>query len=327
MIRFFDRRFVIVMGKGGVGKSTVSAAIALAAARQGKKVLVCELKTAERMSRLFGSPPVGMEIGPVAEGIEAVVMTPESALREVALLKLRLKTLYRLTFENRVVSDFLRSVPGLPELLLLGKAYYHEQELDRSGRPRWDMVVVDAPATGHGIPFLRIPQVILDLFGESPITSEARQIRDLLQDERRTSLNLVTLPEELPTAEVLALKHQVDSLLHIPTGFLFVNQVLLPLLDEEQAADLDRLRERFPPRADARLKALVDAGCSWCRRMRQQRPYIDRLSRQGEMPTILLPRLFYRDFGRDAVSDLAGYLFRAVGDGELRAVGDGEAEA
>ncbi|MBM4319468.1 MAG: ArsA family ATPase, partial [Deltaproteobacteria bacterium] len=226
--RFFERRFVIVMGKGGVGKSTVAAAIAIAAARLGKRVLVCELKTAERISRLFGSAPVGTEIGRVAEGIDAVNMTPQSALREVALLKLRLMALYRLTFENRVVADFLRGVPGLPELLMLGKCYYHEQETDpATGRPRWDMVVVDAPATGHGIPFLRIPRVILDLFGESPITHEASQIQALLLDGQRTSLNLVTLPEELPTAEVLALKAQVDTLLRIPTGYLFVNQVLL----------------------------------------------------------------------------------------------------
>jgi len=319
-VRFLDHRFILVTGKGGVGKSTVAAPLALAAARRGKRVLVCELKTAERISRLLGAPPVGTEIRRVAPGIDAVNMTPASALREVGLLKLRLKTLYRLTFENRVVADFLRGIPGLPELLLLGKCFFHEQERDpATGQPRWDLILVDAPATGHGIPFLRIPKVIVELFGDSPLAREAREIQALLEDPERTSLSLVRLPEELPTAEALALKAQVDELLRMPTGFLFINQVLLPLLDPAQAEQLDLLREQLATAdgpVDPRLSALLGVGCSWCRRLRQQRPYLERLTGLSGMPCILLPRLFATALGPAEIQHLASHLAARLDEAE-----------
>ena len=318
--RFFDRRLHVVMGKGGVGRSTVSAAIAVAAASSGRRVLVCELKTAERMSRIFAAAPVGTEIAPVDEGVYAVNMTPQSALREVGLMKLRLPSLYRLTFENRIVAAFLRGIPGLPELLMMGKCSYHVHELAPEGdrRPRWDMVVVDAPATGHGIPFLRIPRVVLDLFGSSPLVREARSIQKLLQDPDRTALHLVTLPEELPTTEVLELRSQIEDQLGLPLGFLFVNQVLLPLLDTQQVADLDYLRKRLPQSADLRLRSLLDMGHAWCRHIEQQRPYLDLLLSQEGLSCIMLPRLFVLDFGRHAVHRLARHLGLRVDELEGR---------
>jgi len=311
--RFFARRLHIVMGKGGVGRSTISAAIAKAGALQGKRVLVCELKTSERMSALFEAQPVGDEIRPLAEGVYGVNMTPESALREVALMKLKLRALYRLTFENRLVSDFLRGIPGLPELLMLGKCAYHVGEQDADGlRPRWDMVVVDAPATGHGIPLLRIPRVILELFGESPITHEASQIQALLEDPERTALHLVTLPEELPTSEALELRALLQGTLGLPLGSFFVNQVLLPLLDVSQMAELYRVRQGLEPGSDPALRALVATGESWCRRMGQQRPYIDRVFEVAGADAIFMPRLFTRSFGQRAVERLAEHLLRRL---------------
>jgi len=306
----------IVMGKGGVGRSSVAATLAMAGARRGRRVLVCELRTDERISALFGAPPVGDAIGPVDDGIWAVNISPASALREVALLKLRLESVYRLVFGNRLVRDFLGGIPGLPDLLMLGKCTYHVGELRPSGEPRWDMVVVDAPATGHGVPFLRIPQVILELFGDSPITAEAAQIGALLADPQRTAVHLVTLPEELPTSELLGLEEQLRLRLKLPLGCVFINQILLPLTSDSERHTVAALLDALPADADGRLRALLELGRSWGRRVERQRPYIRRVVERTGAPCVMLPRLFGPAFRREAIASLADHLLRWAGEGE-----------
>lgn len=311
-----DRRLHIVMGKGGVGRSTVAATLALAAARRGRRALVCELRTDERISGLFGASPVGDSIGQVDESVWAVNISPASALREVALLKLRLESVYHLVFENRLVRDFLGGIPGLPDLLMLGKCTYHVGELDPGGDPRWDVVIVDAPATGHGVPFLRIPQVIVDLFGDSPITREAAQIGALLADPARTAVHLVTLPEELPTAELLGLEVQLRERLGLPLGCVFVNQVLLPLTGAGDLDSISDLLEGLPADAEPRLRALLELGRSWGRRVQRQLPYVRRVIDATGAPCVMLPRLFAPAFRREAISSLAEHLLRWMAEDE-----------
>jgi len=137
------KRFVVVTGKGGVGKTTVAAALAVGAARRGASVLVAMCNEKERLSRLLGTGPIGSKIVPVLPRIDAVNITPEAALEEYGMMVLKIRAVYRAIFDNRMVKSFLRGVPGIDEWAMLGKTWYHTTE-EVDGRPRWDLVILDA---------------------------------------------------------------------------------------------------------------------------------------------------------------------------------------
>jgi len=159
----FDLKFIVVVGKGGVGKSTMSASLALAHAAAGRRVLLAMCNSKERLSYMLGVEPIGHEIVEVAERVHAVNMEPGAALEEYGLMILKVRALYKLVFENRFVSAFLRGTPGMEAWAMLGKAQYHAFETRPDGSPRYDTVIVDAPATGHGLDLLRVPKVIVDV--------------------------------------------------------------------------------------------------------------------------------------------------------------------
>src|SRR5260370_42165698 len=144
-----DRRLVVVTGKGGTGKSTLSAALALAAARRGKKTRVCEVVAKERVADFFGRPPSGTQIGELVPNLYSVHVRPREAMREYALMTLRYETLYKLAFENAAARYFLTAAPSLAEIVMLGQVWWHATyDMDRA-RPRWDLVVLDRPATAR----------------------------------------------------------------------------------------------------------------------------------------------------------------------------------
>ena len=147
-----DKRLIFVTGKGGVGKSTVAAALGVAAARQGKRTIVCEVAQQERMSSVFHSEGVGYHETEIGENLYAFSIDPQRALEEYLLLQIKVKPLYDLMFKNRVFTYFAAATPGLRELVTIGKVWELAQ-LDRRVKrgAKYDVVIVDAPATGHGL--------------------------------------------------------------------------------------------------------------------------------------------------------------------------------
>ena len=200
-----EKRFVVVTGKGGVGKTTVCAAEAVAIAAKGKRVLVAMCHAKERLSVMLGVPPIGPEIAPVADRVWAVNMDPDLAVAEYGGIVLHSRALYRTLFDNKYVRAFLRGVPGLPEWAMLGKAWWHTTETRPDGTPRFDVVILDAPATGHGLDMLRVPKVILDVVPPGLLRRDAERAWALFQDPKTCAIVLVTLPEEMPTTETIEL--------------------------------------------------------------------------------------------------------------------------
>ncbi len=193
-----ERRILIVAGKGGVGKTTVATAVALAAHRTGRRVLLAQCQAEDRIGPLFGGEPLGPSIRTLLPGFDAVNMDPGEALREYGRMVLRVEALYKAVFENRYVEPFLRGTPGMDAWAMLGKAYFHAQEAAEDGTPRYDLVVLDAPATGHALTMLRVPQVIVEVAPPGLLRREAERALDLLRDPSRGGVLLVTLPEEMP---------------------------------------------------------------------------------------------------------------------------------
>jgi anion-transporting ArsA/GET3 family ATPase len=300
-----DRRLVIVTGKGGVGKSTVAAALALVAARAGKRVLVCEVNAQERVAPLLGAPPAGATVREAVPGISTVNVTPPEAMREYGLMVLKFKTIYDAVFENRLVRYFVRVVPSLAELVMLGKIL-HEAKAEVRGRPRWDLVVLDAPATGHAVQLLRVPSALVETVPAGPLRHDAEWMQAMLVDPARTSLAIVTLPEEMPVNEAIELDAQVRSVLGIHRGALFVNAMPEARFSPEEAARLPALAEAPPPLGPAARAARLQAI-----RAEHAARYLERARAALDLPATVIPLLPAAEWGRDAVEQVA----TAIADG------------
>lgn len=220
-------RVRIVTGKGGVGKTTVATAYALALARRGRRVLLAEVNGGDRTSELLGASPVGSEMREVVENLHVVDMNPRDSIREYVLQTFRFESVYTTVFENRFVRHFLRLVPSLSELVMLGKVWFHHEELREDGTPRFDDIVIDGPATGHAISMLRAPAVVERTVPAGPLRENCRQIAEMIRE--RGTLHIVTLPEEMPVSEALELTLAARQRIDIAVGEAFINQRLAPL--------------------------------------------------------------------------------------------------
>src|SRR5256885_439270 len=253
-----DRQLLILSGKGGVGRTTVAAALARAAVHAGKRVLLAQMDSPDRLGRLLGHQAgIGAEVTAVSEGLDAVNMTARTALHQYGLMVLRYETLYRTVFENRAVQGFLAAVPGLDAYAMLGKTWWHTTE-QVGGRQRYHLVILDAPASGHAATVLRIPQAILEAMPRGPLARDAGAMRDLFRDETRAAFVIVTLAEELPARETVDLARTVRDDLGLPLGALICNG--LPpddLGDPAVRAVLDRLPAAT---GDTALDATVAGG-------------------------------------------------------------------
>ena len=302
-----DRRLILVVGKGGVGRSTVAAAIAGSCAAQGRKTLLYETSANDRFGDYFGKPAVGSSSSQLAPNLWAVNATPASALAEYGLMILRWQSVYEMVFENRVAKAFLRAIPGLDDYALLGKAWYHTTEEKRS-KPVWDTVVFDMPASGHSVSMLRVPWVIIDTVPEGPLTRDARSIKSLLCDPARTSTVLVTLAEEMPVNEAIELEARLTGLGIVPQQ-LVVNQVF-PQHFAPGAPVTRVLEALIADSADLAAplaQVTAHAGLSRDRRQLNER-YLAELRKRARTQVAELPMVFAQALGPADVKQLGNKL-------------------
>jgi anion-transporting ArsA/GET3 family ATPase len=220
-------------------------------------------------------------------------------MREYGVMVLKFKTIYDAVFENRLVRYFVRVVPSLAELVMLGKIL-HEARARDQGRPRWDLVIVDAPATGHAVQLLRVPSALLDTVPAGPLRKDAEWMDAMLVDPAHTTLAIVTLPEEMPVNEAIDLDAQVRSVLGIHRGALFVNAMPEERFAPDEAARLARLAEAPPP-----LGPAAQAGRLHAVRSEQAARYLERARAALDLPTVVVPLLPLTEWGRAAVEQVA----------------------
>lgn len=301
-----DRRFIVVAGKGGVGRTTVAAALAVLLARRGRRVLLAHVRSRQRVERLLGCGKVDEQIRRVEPNLWAVNMNPRAALRERGMMVLKLRMVYRAVMENRLVKHFLRAIPSLDEYSMLGKAWYHTTEKS-AGEWRFDTVVFDGPATGHLLTMLRIPQVILDAVPEGPLTRDALKIRDLLVDPVRTGMWIVSLAEEIPVTEAVDLYQAAREKLGIQAQRLVINAIYPSELAEQPALS-DGLDSLLRGGQEPVLGPLVSSALTLRSRRQINDEYLERLAREIPLPTVKLPHLFRPEFDRAALEELVGLL-------------------
>jgi anion-transporting ArsA/GET3 family ATPase len=311
----FDKRLLVIAGKGGVGRTTVASALAVAAAHRGKRVLLCQTKSKERLSHLFSVPPIGHELERVRDRVWAVNMTPAAALREYGTMVLRSEFIAKQVLENKVSRAFLHAVPGLEDYSMLGKVWFHTTEQTDDGRPTWDLVILDGPATGHLITMLLIPQAILDAVPEGPLTRPAQATMALLRDPARAAMVIVTLAEDLPSNEAIELAARARNRLQMPLGPLVVNQLYPPRFMQGPSA---RAVKMLPlDVGDEQLQPLVRSARTAQLRRELNDRYLERLRRDLPLPQIHLPYLFMDDFDVKAIEDLSSRL-----EGQVLALAD-----
>ena len=298
-----DRRLLVVTGKGGTGKSTLTAALALAASRRGKRVLVCEVVAKERVANLFGKPPSGTTIRELLPNLFSVHVRPREAMREYALMILRYETLYKLAFENAAARYFLAAAPSLAEIVMLGKVWWHAtHDLDR-GRPRWDLVLLDAPATGHGLTFLTVPEVFLRLVQDGPLARDMRGMQALLGDPKQCQTCIVTLPEEMPANEAVELHRSLVT--HaLPQGPLFLNGVFEKRFSKEELTAVVR--------GGPALAASGEAADNHEARAELSIHYEAMLRAATPQPVVKIPWLFDRNFGAQSIEKVAHAIEAAL---------------
>lgn len=296
---------MIVTGKGGVGKTTVSVALGMRAAAEGKRTIVCEVSAQENASRMFEHTTVGFHEVELEENLWAISIDPDESMREYVLLQLKVRAMRDMLFRSRIFNYLAAATPGLKELVTIGKIWELAQ-LDRkvkSGR-KYDTVIVDAPATGHGVGFLQTPRTFANIARVGPIHSQAQTLDNFITDHENTGVAIVALPEEMPVNETAALEHDLVNEVGVAVDRVYLNGLYPERFSKAEAETLTALAAA----EEGASKAAARAALSEFARARSQRAQLARLRRRAEAPVKTLPFLFEPDLGPEAARRLSKRL-------------------
>jgi anion-transporting ArsA/GET3 family ATPase len=301
-----DKRLVVVTGKGGVGKTTVAAALGLAAARAGKRTVICEVAEQERLAELFEVQASGHEERELAPNLHAVSVDPELAKEEWLRYQLKSNTLAGVLGGSSVFRYLSAAAPGLSELVTIGKIWDLAQLERRTGGSVFDLAIVDAPATGHGIALLRAPSTYAGVARVGPIRRQALQIDRFLRDPERTGVVVVALPEEMPVNETLDLERRLGEEMGLEIDRAVVNALYPERFTRD---DAERLRQAL---AAAAHGTPLHVAIAEHERVRGQRSQLRRLRRRLDAPVATLPFCFEPELGVEQLEELSGRLERAL---------------
>jgi anion-transporting ArsA/GET3 family ATPase len=302
---FAASKVLVVAGKGGVGKSTVGASVAVAAARGGADVLVVELEGHGGLAPLLGADRLSYDDTPIdvpgrgATGrIRGRRIQPDDALADY-LDRAGLGPLASRLTRSGAIEVVATAAPGIRDLLTLGKIRQLEQGGDA------DLIVVDAPATGHALTFLTAAAGLAASTSSGPVRDQADLVLEMFADDRRCQVALVTLPEETPVSETIETAFALEDEVGIKLAPLVVNGVWPEI--EGLAAAAGRLAGEEPPEGTVRGRALAAARYRLAR-LDDQRAELDRLARELPLPQVELPFLFTTDLECDGLLPLADAL-------------------
>jgi anion-transporting ArsA/GET3 family ATPase len=285
--QIYTHKLIIVMGKGGVGKTTVAAALAKEAAAMGKAVCLCENSHTESLAPLFGKKPVGPKETQVRDNLHIVNLTPRACFENYVTRTIRSRTLFKLLFKNKLVQLFVEALPGFDEILMFTEMYSMTEEGGRAKKARrYDLVIFDAPATGHGVNFLSTPQTLMQMVTKGPVHNLCKEVYSRLVDKTRTTLLPVTLGEEMPVAETLEMMETLQGTMPLDWSPILVNMVSESSLNGEQ---LTAIRAAWPGGAEAgelygalynlREQAVMNAAA------------IERLKTESDQTVVAIPKL------------------------------------
>ncbi len=309
-----DRRLVFVTGKGGVGKTSVAAALGQLAASRGKRTLLCEVDAKGDLAGAFETGPTGFREREIAPGLWAMSMDTEASLKEYLTLQLKLPLLSRIGPLARTFDFVANAAPGVKEILVVGKLAYEVRE------GHYDLVVVDAPASGHIVGQLAAPQAIQNLVQVGRVRHQTAWMLDILSDPAQTGVVIVATPEEMPVNETIDLSIRLREETSVDLAAVVVNRVLPELFTRGEEEVFRNLRE--PAGATALASAVGDSveplldGAELAVRMRRTRAEHLGELREGlpaGVELLYVPELFQRTHGVRATRQIAESLGAELG--------------
>ncbi|HZE06543.1 MAG TPA: ArsA-related P-loop ATPase, partial [Solirubrobacteraceae bacterium] len=299
-----DKRLLFITGKGGVGKSTVAVALGLVAARRGLRTIVAELASQERVQGLF------IEAGreqfrelELAAGLFTISIDPQQAMEEY--LRLKAGAIGQALGSSRLFHAFAMATPGMRELLSIGKVWELAQLHRRTrGAAPYDLVIVDAPATGHGVGLLRTPRTFAEIARVGPIAHQGQIIAETIADPEFTGVIAVATPEEMPVNETMTLADELarDAL---PLDLVIVNALYPARFEGEEVGELN---DALVKTRSALARSALRAALSEHARAGTQREQRDRLRDRVDGRLVELPYVFAEQVGLPQLEFLADAL-------------------
>jgi anion-transporting ArsA/GET3 family ATPase len=294
-----EKRVLILTGKGGVGKSTTSAALALIGANRGKRVLVIEVDAKGNVPDFFDTRRVGFKYRRLHKNVYGLSMQPKDSMQEYLSLMLRVPG-FSLTPLQGFMEYTSNAIPGLKEILVTGKVYYEEKATDE-GMRRWDLIVVDGAPTGHVVSQLGAARHLAELVRTGPIHDQALRVADLLSDPARMALVLVTIAEEMPVNETIDLAQRFDEETDIHPAALIVNQLQPDVVGSVPVGEVEKLvtgsvRKAFL-KAHSEGEPLVGAAEMLLDARARAERLTGVLRRSLQLPTLTVPYVFQRNHG------------------------------
>jgi anion-transporting ArsA/GET3 family ATPase len=308
-----DRRLVFVTGKGGVGKSSIASALALLASRRGKRTLACEFDAKGNLADFFSAAPTGWKPSELQPNLFAMSMDTEESLKEYLRLQVKVPLVARIGPLARTLDFVANAAPGVKEILTVGKVVWETRE------HHYDLVVVDASATGHVVAQLSAPQAIAELVKVGVVREQTQWLSDILDDPTVTAAVIVAAPEEMPVNESLELAERIRSETRVDLAACVVNRVLPELFSRDEEVVFESLREpvavaALEEAAGGPVAPLLDAAELAVTLRRTRSAHLERL-REGMVGVDMLyvPELFTRTHGIRATSQLADALAAELG--------------
>lgn len=311
-LRVSDVQLQFVVGKGGVGKSTLTAALALASASRGLKTLAVEFQGSGGVARLFGvdrgAYDAAIEVDP---GLSVLRVEGDQALAEYLRMVVPIRRLLQAVFASRLYRVFVDAAPGLRELMTMGKVFYEAERAGSEGSRRWDRIFVDAGASGHSLQFLQMPSAAVATFPSGLVHREATRVLALLRDPERTCVHVVATPEEMPVTEASTIVETLRESLSLPLGDLFLNRCR-PRPPSGAAAAVQAARTlAVAPEDECVRRAVVRAAESALGWEDVQAAASKRLERETGLQARRLPFVVREEFGLAEVREMAASLVSA----------------
>jgi anion-transporting ArsA/GET3 family ATPase len=320
---FLEPKILIVSGKGGVGKTTVAAALAMVAARSGRKVCLAEVDLKGTLPALFGGDALGYEPRELSPDVWGLNINPQDALTEYLRVQYHMSRISWVFTSTHFLDFITTGAPGLKDILILGKIWYLEQ--GRGTSHDFDTIIVDAPAAGHMLTFLSAPAGLGDAVRVGPVQRQAQWLNDMLRDPKRARIHLVTLAEEMPVEETLETSKALTDRLEINQGSVFANAIYSALFEPDEAQEFEKIKKEngvsdlmseassVGLRLDAEDLDALDGYARFLEARRAiQSGYLEKLRKHAGEQVIELPFLFSAGLALPDIETLADVIEERV---------------